>query len=477
MTVRAVLSPIATAAGRRGELISTLAASHGPDVGDVTDIFDTLRPSAPDFSAALDVALGDRDGVLVGTGEPMFDSRLAAAVGVPQFLVAAGEQDHLQLQQVSGQLVRVGRAPRGIAVMDGTHGSSALEAEGTAVPFLALDKVDEAEASTPVIGPEVFERNLIIQAREAKAHIVLPEGDDDRILTAAHQLLEKKVCDLTILGDPAAMAARAHELGLDISGATLTDPTQGDDLERFAEEFAELRKAKGVTLDEARETMKDISYYATMMIHLGLADGMVSGAAHTTAHTIKPSFQIIKTVPEASIVSSIFLMVMDGVLWAFGDCAVNPNPTPAQLAEIAVVSAKTAAQFGIDPKVAMLSFSTGSSGSGADVEAVAEAVTIARESAGDLGVDGPLQFDAAVVESVGQKKLPGSDVAGKATVFVFPDLNSGNITYKAVQRTADALAVGPILQGLNKPVNDLSRGATVPDIVNTVAITAIQAGN
>lgn len=477
MTVRAVLSPIATAAGRRGELISTLTASHGPDVGDVTDIFDTLRPSAPDFSAALDVALGDRDGVLVGTGEPMFDSRLAAAVGVPQFLVAAGEQDHLQLQQVSGQLVRVGRAPRGIAVMDGTHGSSALEAEGTAVPFLALDKVDEAEASTPVIGPEVFERNLIIQAREAKAHIVLPEGDDDRILTAAHQLLEKKVCDLTILGDPAAMAARAHELGLDISGATLTDPTQGDDLERFAEEFAELRKAKGVTLDEARETMKDISYYATMMIHLGLADGMVSGAAHTTAHTIKPSFQIIKTVPEASIVSSIFLMVMDGVLWAFGDCAVNPNPTPAQLAEIAVVSAKTAAQFGIDPKVAMLSFSTGSSGSGADVEAVAEAVTIARESAGDLGVDGPLQFDAAVVESVGQKKLPGSDVAGKATVFVFPDLNSGNITYKAVQRTADALAVGPILQGLNKPVNDLSRGATVPDIVNTVAITAIQAGN
>ncbi|AGP30005.1 phosphate acetyltransferase [Corynebacterium terpenotabidum] len=477
MTVRAVLSPIATAAGRRGELISTLSAENGPDVGPVTDIFDTLRPTAPDFSAALDIALDREGGVLIGTGEPMFDSRLAAAVGVPQFLVAAGEQDHLQLQQLSGQLVRVGRAPGGIAVMDGTSGSSALEAEGTAVPFLALDKVDEAEPRTPVIGPEVFERNLIIQARAAKAHIVLPEGDDDRILIAADQLLAKKVCDLTILGDPAAMAARSHELGLDLSGATLTDPTRGDDLERFAAEFAELRKSKGVTLDEARETMKDISYYATMMIHLGLADGMVSGAAHTTAHTIKPSFQIIKTVPEASIVSSVFLMVMDGVLWAFGDCAVNPNPTPAQLAEIAVVSAKTAAQFGIDPKVAMLSYSTGSSGAGEDVEAVAEAVTIARESAPELSVDGPLQFDAAVVESVGQKKLPGSSVAGKATVFVFPDLNSGNITYKAVQRTADALAVGPILQGLNKPVNDLSRGATVPDIVNTVAITAIQAGN
>ncbi|MEY8565803.1 phosphate acetyltransferase [Corynebacterium sp.] len=470
MTVRAVLSPIATAAGRRDELITGLS-------GQVTDIFETLRPAAPDFGAALDTALTSDVAVLVGTGEPMFDSRLAAAAGVAHFLVAAGEQDHLQLQQVSGQLVRSGREPRGIALLDRPQAtSSALESEGTAVPFVALDSVGSAEPGTPVIGPESFERNLIIQARAAKAHIVLPEGDDDRILEAAHQLLARRVCDLTILGDPKSIAARAHELGLDLSSATLTDPGSGDDLERFAEEFAELRKSKGVTVDEARETMKDISYYATMMIHLGMADGMVSGAAHTTAHTIKPSFQIIKTSPDASIVSSIFLMVMDGVLWAFGDCAVNPNPTPEQLAEIAVVSAKTARQFGIDAKVAMLSYSTGSSGAGEDVEAVAEAVTIAREKAPDLGVDGPLQFDAAVVDSVGQKKMPGSDVAGKATVFVFPDLNAGNITYKAVQRTADALAVGPILQGLNKPVNDLSRGATVPDIVNTVAITAIQAG-
>lgn len=471
MTVRAVLSPIATAAGRRDELITDLS-------GQVTDIFDTLRPAAPDFGAALDTALTTDTAVLVGTGEPMFDSRLAAAAGVAHFLVAAGEQDHLQLQQVSGQLVRSGRGPRGIALLDRPEAtSSALESEGTAVPFVALDSVRSAEACTPVIGPEAFERNLIIKAREAKAHIVLPEGDDDRILQAADQLLARRVCDLTILGDPKSIAARAHELGLDLSSATLTDPTSGDDLERFAEEFAELRKSKGVTIDEARETMKDISYYATMMIHLGMADGMVSGAAHTTAHTIKPSFQIIKTAPDASIVSSIFLMVMDGVLWAFGDCAVNPNPTPEQLAEIAVVSARTARQFGIDAKVAMLSYSTGSSGTGEDVEAVAQAVAIAREKAPDLGVDGPLQFDAAVVDSVGQKKMPGSDVAGKATVFVFPDLNAGNITYKAVQRTADALAVGPILQGLNKPVNDLSRGATVPDIVNTVAITAIQAGN
>ncbi|MDN5721581.1 MAG: phosphate acetyltransferase [Corynebacterium sp.] len=471
MTVRAVLSPIATGAGRRDDLIAHLS-------GSVTDIFDTLRPSAPDFGAALGAALTTDGGVLIGTGEPMFDSRLAAAAGVGHFLVAGGEQDHLQLQQVSGQLVRSGRTPRGISVLDHPDASSsALEAEGSAVPFVAVTAGLDAEPGTPVIGPESFERNLIIQARAAKAHIVLPEGDDDRILEAADQLLAARVCDLTILGDPATMAARAHELGLDLSSATLTDPTKGSDLERFAEEFAELRKAKGVSLDEARETMKDISYYATMMIHLGMADGMVSGAAHTTAHTIKPSFQIIKTSPDASIVSSIFLMVMDGVLWAFGDCAVNPNPTPEQLAEIAVVSAKTAAQFGIEPKVAMLSYSTGASGAGEDVEAVAEGVKIAQESAPNLEIDGPLQFDAAVVESVGQKKMPGSEVAGKATVFVFPDLNAGNITYKAVQRTADALAVGPILQGLNKPVNDLSRGATVPDIVNTVAITAIQAGN
>ncbi|MGO1950681.1 MAG: phosphate acetyltransferase [Mycobacteriaceae bacterium] len=471
MTVRAVLSPIATAAGRRDDLIAALPAS-------VTDIFNTLRPAAPDFSAALETALSTDSGVLVGTGEPMFDSRLAAAAGVAHFLVAGGEQDHLQLQQVSGQLVRSGREPRGITVLDHPDSSSsALEAEGTAVPFVALGSVGSAEPCTPVIGPESFERDLIVKARAAKAHIVLPEGDDDRILEAADQLLSRRVCDLTILGDPKDIASRAHKLGYDLSSATLTDPTTGSDLERFAEEFAELRKAKGVSIDDARETMKDISYYATMMTHLGLADGMVSGAAHTTAHTIKPSFQIIKTVPEASIVSSIFLMVMDGVLWAFGDCAVNPTPTPAQLAEIAVVSAKTASQFGIEAKVAMLSYSTGASGAGEDVEAVAEAVKIAQENAPDLGIDGPLQFDAAVVDSVGQKKMPGSDVAGKATVFVFPDLNAGNITYKAVQRTADALAVGPILQGLNKPVNDLSRGATVPDIVNTVAITAIQAGN
>ena len=221
--------------------------------------------------------------------------------------------------------------------------------------------------------------------------------------------------------------------------------------------------------------MKDISYFATMMVHKGLADGMVSGAAHTTAHTIKPSFQIIKTKPNASVVSSIFLMVMRGRLWAFGDCAVNPNPTAEQIGEIAAVSAQTAAQFGIDPKVAVLSYSTGTSGSGPDVDRAVEATAKAKELAPDVAIDGPLQFDAACDPGVGKKKAPDSPVAGEANVFIFPDLEAGNAGYKIAQRTAGALAVGPILQGLNKPVNDLSRGATVPDIVNTVAITAIQA--
>lgn len=500
----AVISPIASAAARRSDILDALGEAEA------VDIFDTIRPSAPDFAAALDAAYGAKVGagaaagagaVLLGTGEINFDSRLAAAAGASLYLLAGSPADATALQLASGQLVRSGRKPAGISFIDATASAAAaaanaVEAEGQAIRHIALEGIAQAAAGgadagagaggagsaaqasaakEPVIGPELFERNLLIKAREKNAHIVLPEGEDDRILTAADQLLRAKVCRLTILGNPDDIARRAKELGLDLSGATLTDPSEGNQLEEFAAEFAELRKHKGITLEQARETMQDISYYATMMVHKGIADGMVSGAAHTTAHTIKPSFQIIKTAPGASVVSSIFLMVMDGVLWAFGDCAVNPNPTPDQLAEIATVSAQTAAQFGIEPKVAMLSYSTGTSGAGADVEAVAAAVKKAQENNPDLPLDGPLQFDAAVVESVGQKKLPGSDVAGQATVFVFPDLNCGNITYKAVQRTADALAVGPILQGLNKPVNDLSRGATVPDIVNTVAITAIQA--
>ena len=296
------------------------------------------------------------------------------------------------------------------------------------------------------MSPVVFERQLIEQAKANRKHVVLPEGEDDRILQAADQLLKQGVAELTILGDVDDMNRRAADLGLDLSGAHLVNHLESELAEEFAAEFAELRKKKGVTIEEARETMKDVSYFGTMMVHKGLADGMVSGAAHTTAHTIKPSFQIIKTAPGASVVSSVFLMVMQDRLWAFGDCAVNPNPTAEQIGEIAAVSAQTAAQFGIDPKVAILSYSTGTSGSGPDVDRAVEATAKAKELAPDVAIDGPLQFDAACDPGVGAKKAPDSPVAGQANVFIFPDLEAGNAGYKIAQRTGGALAVGPVLQ-------------------------------
>lgn len=405
-----------------------------------------------------------RPGLLVGSGNVNFDAKAASALGIPVLLLIDAPGIHIDL--ALEECEELG------AVVAATFTE---EDANTPAGIARLKDSLSTEADVVMCAP-VFENWLLDKAKGKDSHIVLPEGDDDRILEAAHILLAKDICRLTILGQPERITARAAELGFDLSKASLKDPLTDPQLEEFAAEFAELRKSKGVTLDEARETMKDISYYATMMIHKGLADGMVSGAAHTTAHTIKPSFQIIKTQPGTSVVSSIFLMVMRGRLWAFGDCAVNPNPTADQLAEIAVVSAKTAAQFGIDPRVAILSYSTGTSGSGPDVDRAVAATEKARAMAPELKVDGPLQFDAAVDEVVAKKKLPDSEVAGQANVFIFPDLEAGNIGYKTAQRTGHALAVGPILQGLNKPVNDLSRGATVPDIVNTVAITAIQGG-
>ena len=323
--------------------------------------------------------------------------------------------------------------------------------------------------------PQMFEYQLIHRARADRKHIVLPEGGDDRILRAAGRLLQRQVADLTILGEEGPIRRRASELGVDLDSATVLDPKNCDYAEDFAAEYTELRKHKGMTIDRAREIMADISYFGTMMVHKGIADGMVSGAAHTTAHTIKPSFEIIKTTEGVSTVSSIFLMCLSDRVLAYGDCAVVPDPTAEQLADIAVSSAQTAAQFGIEPRVAMLSYSTGESGSGADVDKVRQATALVRERNPELLVEGPIQYDAAIEPSVAASKLPDSDVAGRATVFIFPDLNTGNNTYKAVQRSAGAVAVGPVLQGLRKPVNDLSRGALVEDIVNTVAITAIQA--
>lgn len=326
-----------------------------------------------------------------------------------------------------------------------------------------------------VVTPQMFIHQLTLQARSDRKHIVLPEGDDDRILRSAGRVLQRRIADLTILGDEARIHQRAGELGVDLGDATVIDPRESRLRDEFADQYAELRKAKGVTVEQAREVMRDSTYFGTMLVHNCHVDGMVSGAAHTTAHTVRPAFEIIKTVPDVSTVSSIFLMCLPDRVLAYGDCAIIPNPTPEQLADIAISSARTAARFGIEPRVAMLSYSTGESGTGADVDKVRTATELVRTRDPDLPVEGPIQYDAAIEPSVAATKLRDSPVAGRATVLIFPDLNTGNNTYKAVQRSAGALAIGPVLQGLRKPVNDLSRGALVEDIVNTVAITAIQA--
>ncbi|WP_216624091.1 phosphate acetyltransferase [Mycolicibacterium fortuitum] len=335
-----------------------------------------------------------------------------------------------------------------------------------------------AQLSIPipaVTTPQMFTYQLLDQARSDRKRIVLPEGADDRILKAAGRLLQHEVAELTILGEESQIRSRAAELGVDIDAAVVLDPRTSELCDQFAEQYAELRRKKGVTVEQAREIIHDVSYFGTMLVHNEMVDGMVSGAAHTTAHTVRPAFEIIRTAPGISTVSSIFLMCLADRVLAYGDCAIVPDPTSEQLADIAISSSRTAAQFGIDPRVAMLSYSTGTSGTGADVDKVRAATELVRQREPDLLVEGPIQYDAAVEPSVAATKMPDSPVAGRATVLIFPDLNTGNNTYKAVQRSAGAIAIGPVLQGLNKPVNDLSRGALVEDIVNTVAITAIQA--
>ena len=398
--------------------------------------------------------------------------------GVVLAFDAEGASAELLTEEIATARLRAEAAAASVVAVILTGGTPSLEVD---VPVLTLPLGEDAAATlhaaaTPTaVTPLAFQADLIERARADRKRIVLPEPDDDRVLQAAAQVLAAGIADITFVGDADYVAKRSGELGLDLSAAQVVSVDDPAYLERYAEEFARLRAKKGVTLEQAREKVTDVSYFGTMMVHMGDADGMVSGAAHTTAHTIVPSFQIIKTAPGVSVVSSIFLMAMKDRVWAFGDCAVNPNPTPEQLADIAVTSARTAAQFGVTPRVAMLSYSTGTSGSGPDVDAVVEATRLAREKAPELAIEGPIQFDAAVDEAVAATKLPGSEVAGKATVFVFPSLEAGNIGYKAVQRSSGALAVGPVLQGLNKPVNDLSRGALVEDIVNTVALTAVQA--
>ena len=338
-----------------------------------------------------------------------------------------------------------------------------------------ISKRLEFSSSSSRMTPMMFEFNLIERAKARKMRIVLAEGEEERILQATDVLLRRDVADIILLGNHDIIHQKARDLSLDISGATVIEPARSPKFDDYANTYYELRKAKGITPETARDVMNDATYYATMMVKKDDADGMVSGAVNTTAHTIRPAFEFIKTKPGFSVVSSVFLMCLKDRVLAFGDCAVNPNPTAQQLAEIAIASAHTARVFGIEPRVAMLSYSTGTSGKGVDVDKVKEATAIAKAMAPDLLLEGPIQYDAAIDPTVAKTKLPDSKVAGRATVFIFPDLNTGNNTYKAVQRAAEAVAIGPVLQGLNKPVNDLSRGCTVPDIVNTVAITAVQA--
>ncbi|MFE7628263.1 phosphate acetyltransferase [Streptomyces sp. NPDC057509] len=372
-----------------------------------------------------------------------------------------------------------------------------------------LDRISVARSGR--VTPMMFEHELLEQARADRRRVVLPEGTEERVLRAADVLMRRDVCDLTLLGDPDVIRKKAADLGIDLAATQLIDPQTSELRQTFAERYAQLRAHRGVTVELAYDVVSDVNYFGTLMVQEGLADGMVSGAVHSTAATIRPAFEIIRTKgaersssdraaagdgrakgaersssdgaaagdgrakQNASIVSSVFFMCLADKVLVYGDCAVNPDPDAEQLADIAIQSAATAARFGVEPRIAMLSYSTGTSGSGADVDKVREATDRVRESRPDLSIEGPIQYDAAVEPSVAATKLPGSKVAGQATVLIFPDLNTGNNTYKAVQRSAGAVAVGPVLQGLRKPVNDLSRGALVQDIVNTVAITAIQA--
>lgn len=336
-----------------------------------------------------------------------------------------------------------------------------------------LERISVARSGR--VTPMMFEHELLEQARSDRKRVVLPEGGEERVLRAADVLLRRDVCDLTLLGDVDAIRKKAADLGIDLAETQIIDPHTSELRQAFAERYAQLRAHRGVTVELAYDVVADVNYFGTLMVQEGLADGMVSGSVHSTAATIRPAFEIIKTKPDASIVSSVFFMCLADKVLVYGDCAVNPDPNAEQLADIAVQSAVTAARFGVEPRIAMLSYSTGTSGSGADVDKVREATERVRAERPELRVEGPIQYDAAVEPSVAATKLPESEVAGQATVLIFPDLNTGNNTYKAVQRSAGAVAVGPVLQGLRKPVNDLSRGALVQDIVNTVAITAIQA--
>ncbi|MFI6822032.1 phosphate acetyltransferase [Micromonospora sp. NPDC050187] len=435
----------------------------------------------------LMITPGDRDDLLVAASA----AHVAGQVSVAGLVLTLGERPDPRAMRL------VERMNTGLAVLsvptdsyDTISASNRIEGrpspanprkvEAALGAFEShVDTVDLARrlevSRSARVTPLMFEYDLIDRARARQRRLVLPEGSEERILRAAEILLRRGVAALTLLGRPDDIARRTRELGIDIGDAEVVDPATSGWRDEFAERYADLRRHRGMTAELAHDLVAQPNYFGTMMVQTGHADGMVSGATHTTAATIRPAFEIIRTVPGLSVASSVFFMLLADRVLVYGDCAVNPDPDAAQLADIAISSADTAARFGIDPRVAMLSYSTGSSGFGADVEKVAAATKLVRQRRPDLLVEGPIQYDAAIDPRVAATKLPESPVAGRATVFVFPDLNTGNNTYKAVQRSAGAVAVGPVMQGLRRPVNDLSRGATVADIVNTVAITAIQA--
>ena len=437
----------------------------------------------------LIVTPGDRGDIIIGALQANLSASYPKVAGIVLTAGTLPEEPMMRLIEGSPTIVPILAVETGTFETTTTVGAiqSRITPDNTKKIELAItvfDKYVDTKAlderivtfKSESITPHMFLYQLAKWAKRDKKHIVLPEGNDDRILRAAARLVTQDIVKLTILGDSSEIAAGIKRLGLalDISKIHIVNPASSQYYEDFVHTLYELRKNKNVTLEMARDLMTDVSYFGTMMVYKGYADGMVSGAVHTTQHTIRPALQFIKTKPGVSTVSSVFFMCLPERVSVFGDCAVNPNPTAEQLAEIAISSAESSQRFGIEPRVAMLSYSSGTSGEGADVDKVRQATEIVKSKRPDLKIEGPIQYDAAVDPVVGNQKLPNSEVAGKASVLIFPDLNTGNNTYKAVQRETGALAIGPMLQGLNKPINDLSRGCTVDDIYNTVIITAIQ---
>jgi len=435
---------------------------------------------------------GDRADVIVGCLSALSSSSMPSISGIiltgglipqePILKLIEGYDEKVPILSVKENTFETARMADNIhAVIDPDDTIKVAQALEAFEKNVELEELREKIIKTKVsiVTPKMFEYRLIKRAQSRKQHIVLPEGEDERILQAAEILTRREVVDLTLLGNEKVMRDKIAKLGLQLDKVNIVDVPNNDKFEDYAQTYYELRKHKGLEMDNAHDIMSELSYFGTMMVYKGDADGMVSGAAHTTRNTLRPAFEFIKTKKGFSIISSVFFMCLPDRVLVYGDCAVNPDPNEDQLAEIAIASAQTAVTFNIQPIVAMLSYSTGDSGVGEDVEKVKEATKKAREMAKkyamDLKIEGPIQYDAAIDPGVAKAKLPRSDVAGRATVFIFPDLNTGNNTYKAVQRSAGAVAIGPVLQGLNRPVNDLSRGCTVTDIFNTVAITAIQA--